>query len=84
MFGTDSEVEACNTEKYRFSRLYFADRAAYGAQRAKWAHDKLPHCVNCTWDQDHPTFDSPQLNQYLAAAAGGILDSESLRILCSW
>jgi hypothetical protein len=76
-----------NSEKYRMSRLFFADPDAYQIERGARRFDRNPYCVTCEWTKRRQTIDNTQIRRYfndLKAGAGKLFNTGSLEILSSW
>lgn len=83
---TADGAESFNSEKYRLSRLSFADRTAYAKERGQTLLDHDPHCVHCDWysDQQAAQIDGPQVRNYLKAAGRGLFDDRAIAFLTRW
>ena len=77
-------AEPYNSDKYRLSRLFFADPDRYRRERESLALARDPHCVNCEWNKDAINTDGKQVRQYLKAVGGGLFNPGSVEILSDW
>jgi MoaA/NifB/PqqE/SkfB family radical SAM enzyme len=73
-----------NSEKYRLSRLAFADRESYRQAFADSGLSKDPFCARCDWDKETTNARGDNITSYFQAADRELFNSESLGILSNW
>lgn len=71
-FDAQSVTEVFNSEKYRYSREYFAGQVQTQMPGA-------PHCVDCDWNKETPNIGPSHVDQYLFDVPG--IDSASRALL---
>jgi MoaA/NifB/PqqE/SkfB family radical SAM enzyme len=76
----DGSGDPFNSEKYRLSRLSFADPEEYENTRM----GQNPHCAKCEWSKETANTDRVQIRQYFESAGGALFSPDSLGVVSSW
>jgi MoaA/NifB/PqqE/SkfB family radical SAM enzyme len=83
-FEGSSPADVFNSEKYRLSRLSFADGQAYAQARGAALLERDPHCVRCDWNKETPNAGADTIVQYFRHAGEEIFNPVTLSVLSSW
>jgi MoaA/NifB/PqqE/SkfB family radical SAM enzyme len=75
----DATGDTFNSPDYQRARQFFADGITPSP-----GGDPVPHCENCEWDQEHTEVGHNTVSQYFRTAGRGLVDADTVRILCDW
>ncbi len=73
-----------NSELYQEARLFFADKAAYQAERAQSGRPPGPYCAGCKFEQLVTDIGPKEIAQSLRTFGKGLIDSRTIGILTEW
>jgi MoaA/NifB/PqqE/SkfB family radical SAM enzyme len=83
-FNHTQSEDCFNAELYQEARGFFADKAAYQAQRARSGGVPGPYCVGCDWEQLVTDIGGPEVARALRTFGRGLIDSRTIGILSEW
>jgi MoaA/NifB/PqqE/SkfB family radical SAM enzyme len=83
-FNHERPHDCFNSELYREARLFFADKAAYQAERANADGIPGPYCEGCEWNQVVTDIGGCAIGVALRTFGKGLIDSPTIQILSAW
>jgi MoaA/NifB/PqqE/SkfB family radical SAM enzyme len=83
-FNHERPEDCFNSELYQEARLFFADKAAYQAERAHADGIPGPYCEGCEFNQLVTDIGGEQIGHALETFGRGIIEARTIQILSNW